>query len=87
MMPYIKQERREELEEVLNVMIKNGVTASTGDINYILFAYCSRIVKPVESYHAYKMYIAELNECAAEIRRRFLAPYENEKLKKNGDIP
>jgi len=85
-MPYIESKRREELEEVLNVMIKNGVTASTGDINYILFSYCNRIVSPVASYHAYKMYLAELNEAMHEIRRRFLVPYEDEKIKKNGDI-
>jgi len=55
-----------------------------GDLNYILFTYCKRFIKP--SYNNYKNYLGELNECVTEIRRRLLGPYEDLKIKENGDI-
>jgi hypothetical protein len=64
-------------------MAAQGVQ-SDGDLNYILFTYCKRTIYP--SYNNYKNFIGELTECAAEIRRRLLSPYEDEKIKENGDI-
>ena len=34
----------------------------------------------------YKNFIGELRQCANEIERRMLAPYEDEKIKENGDV-
>jgi len=82
-MPYIKQEKRSGLDEVVNLMSEKGIKAD-GDLNYVLFAYCLRNTEP--SYNNYKNYIAELNECSEEIRRRILAPYENKKIRENGDV-
>jgi len=82
-MPYIRQKRREELKPVIDTLIDHEVNIK-GDLNYILFKYCKLSVEP--SYNNYKEYIAELNECASEIRRRFLAPYEDKKIIENGDI-
>ena len=55
-----------------------------GDLNYILFAYCKWYVEP--SYNNYKNFCAELRQCATEIERRILAPYEDLKIKENGDV-
>jgi hypothetical protein len=82
-MPYIKQERRAELNGIVADMERRKVEPN-GDLNYLLFKFCHRTVKP--SYNNYKNFIAELNECVAEIRRRFLAPYEDQKIKENGDV-
>jgi len=82
-MPYVKQERRAGLDEIVNLMKEKGIKAN-GDLNYVLFAYCLRNIEP--SYNNYKNYMAELNECAEEIRRRMLAPYENKKIYENGDV-
>jgi len=82
-MPYITQDRREMLKLILTMMAIKDIRAN-GDLNYILYAYCKRNIKP--SYNNYKNFIAELNECGNEIRRRLLAPYEDEKIKENGDI-
>jgi len=38
------------------------------------------------SYNNYKNFCGELNECVAEIRRRILASYEDEKIEENGDV-
>lgn len=137
-MPYIKQERRDELEPVLQCLvdftffgIENLFTTvincdkiissdillikciclmdelevmPNGEINYLLFCHCKRIIydQNKESYNNYKEYIsmlykiiekindeeykAEIRECICEIRRRFLYPYEDKKIRENGDI-
>lgn len=82
-MPYIKQEKRPALDRIVSEMWVAGVEAN-GDLNYLLFAYCKRCITP--SYNNYKNFIGELNECAAEIRRRLLADYEDKKIETNGDV-
>ncbi len=82
-MPYIKKEKRPEMDEIVDLMKSKGVKAD-GDLNYILFKLCKDSVKP--SYNNYKNFIGELRQCAAEIERRILAPYEDEKIKENGDV-
>jgi len=82
-MPYVKQERRPELDKIVEAMIRADVQYD-GDLNYILFKFCKVGVDP--GYNNYKIYIGELTEAAAEIRRRILAPYEDEKIKVNGDV-
>lgn len=57
---------------------------ANGDLNYILYKYCVRNVKP--SYNNFKNYCAELQQCATEIERRILGKYEDECIKKNGDV-
>lgn len=82
-MPYVKQERRVELNFVVESMRRADIVAN-GDLNYVLFKFCRDVIKP--SYNNYKNYLGELNEAAEEIRRRMLAPYEDEKIKENSDI-
>ena len=81
-MPYIKQERRASLAKAIEILGSN--LKFDGDLNYVLFALCKRYVEP--SYNNYKNFIGELSECSAEIRRRLLAPYEDMKIKENGDV-
>ena len=82
-MPYIEPERRRELAQLLIDMGDAQVKAN-GELNYLLYTYCKRTTLP--SYNKYKNYIAELRACATEIERRLLGPYEDEKIKENGDI-
>ncbi len=82
-MPYVKQERRPELDFVVDSMARADIKAD-GDLNYVLFKYCKRMVP--KNYNSVKNFIGELNETIAEIRRRILSPYEDEKIKENGDV-
>lgn len=82
-MPYIKKDRREQCDEVVDIMNVVHVNAD-GDLNYILYKYCKNNIKP--SYNNYKNYIGELRQCATEIERRLLAPYEDTKIEENGDV-
>ena len=80
--PYIEK-RRPEMDKVVELMHEQGVQVN-GDLNYILYAFCRRHIKP--SYGNYKNYRAELRECADEIGRRLLAPYEDLARGRNGDV-
>jgi hypothetical protein len=82
-MPYIKQERRPDLNKVVIAMSEASVKAD-GDLNYILYRFCKYHVAP--SYNNYKNFLGELNEATEEIRRRLLAPYEDKKIEENGDV-
>ena len=82
-MPYIKKERREEILEIIDYMGRNNIKAD-GDLNYILFAYCKWYIEP--SYNNLKNFCGELRQCATEIERRLLAPYEDSKIEENGDV-
>ncbi len=82
-MPYIKQNERSAMDQIVNMMDDWGVQAD-GDLNYILYAFCKRYVKP--SYNNYKNFCGELRQCATEIERKLLGPYEDLKEKENGSI-
>ena len=82
-MPYIKPNERSSMDQIVNMMDDWGVQVD-GDLNYILYAFCKRYVKP--SYNNYKNFCGELRQCATEIERRILGPYEDKKIIENGDI-
>ena len=82
-MPYIEPKRRQELNYVVDYLESVRVD-SNGDLNYILYTYCKRHVRP--GYARLRNYCAELRACATEIERRILAPYEDQKIIDNGDI-
>ena len=82
-MPYISNHnQRAKLDEIVEELGK--VLKIDGDLNYLLYAYCKRHIKP--SYNTYKNFLGEISEVQAEIRRRLLAPYETSKIRENGDV-
>jgi hypothetical protein len=83
-MPYIEEERRPFLDQLVREMTAYNITAD-GDLNYVLHAYLKRYQVPL-SYGKIKNYCAELEETAREIRRVLLAPYEDAKKDENGDV-
>lgn len=82
-MPYIKQDRREEIDDILESFIHKDIKAD-GDLNYLLYKFCKYGIKP--SYNNYKNFCGELRQCATEIERTLLADYENKKRMENGRI-
>jgi hypothetical protein len=64
-----------------------------GDLNFIFF----RLIRQFErkytekhgytfGYHQKSAFIAALRDCADEYQRRFLAPYEDHAIERNGDV-
>jgi len=79
-MPYIKQSRRDEIDYILKEMEECKIEAN-GDLNYLLFKYAKYNI-PL-SYNSIKNYIGELRQCASEIERVILGPYEQKKSEEN----
>ncbi len=97
-MPYVIPEKRPILDIIVQTMARvyaapegadehypegSGLKVD-GDLNYVLFAFCKRHVKP--GYGNYKNFCGELRQCATEIERRLLARYEDVKILENGDV-
>jgi len=82
-MPYIKQDRRKQIDSIVEAMHKESICAN-GDLNYILFSYFKKYID--KNYNSIKNYCGELTECTEEIRRRILSEYEDQKVLENGDI-
>ena len=82
-MPYIKNKRRCEIDCIIKLMEEKQIKAD-GDLNYILYKFCKRNVKP--SYNNFKNFCGELRQCVTEIERRILSKYEDEKIEQNGDV-
>ena len=82
-MPYIKNQARLQKDPIVQLMKDLNVKAD-GDLNYILYKFCKEAVKP--GYNNYKNFCGELRQCATEIERRILGPYEDSKIEENGDV-
>ena len=82
-MPYVKKEIRPILDKVVAEMNQASIRVN-GDLNYVLYAFCKRHVDP--SYNNYKNFCGELRQCATEVERRLLGPYEDTKIIENGDV-
>lgn len=82
-MPYIKQDARERLQDL-------DIPTTAGELNYLITKLCSEYV---DDFGGINLCYQKLNEvigvleCAKmEFYRRVAAPYEDEKMKKNGDV-
>jgi len=84
-MPYIKPKRRKAIAPIANMLLDE--VQEDGELNFALF-YMFKLdwVNDGPSYWKARDFIGELNECIAEIRRRYLAPYEDKKIEENGDV-
>lgn len=71
------------MDKIVELMVILDVRVD-GDLNYVLYAFCKREIPP--SYKNYKNYCGELRQCATEIERKLLAPYEDLKEKERGSI-
>lgn len=84
-MPYIKEEKRDFLDPHLNglaTFIKNG-----GDLNYCFSILIKHYIESFgESYQNYATCVASLECAKLELYRRKIIPYEDKKIKENGDI-
>lgn len=68
-------------EEIIALMAEKEIKAD-GDLNYILFKLCKYHILIAERKNFCKM----LKRCALEIEEKILAPYEDEKIRENGDV-
>ena len=86
-MPYITQVNRSMLKSATDAIAINP-PVTIGDLNYVLTKTCHVYLKKqmLLNYQAYNDVIGALECCKQEMYRRMVAPYEEEKIKENGDV-
>lgn len=89
-MPYISRDDRENLDPVveaaISVLDKKTFENSLGDLNYLFSRIIARHMRKV-SYGKIAMVTGVLENIKQEFYRREASPYEDMKIKANGDIP
>jgi len=91
-MPYIKTEQREKYGNSIGILTSNlqnngkdGIPI-VGDVNYVISKLLWNIFDCNPSYTLGNNLIGVLECVKQEMYRRKLAPYEDQKIKENGDI-
>lgn len=95
-MPYIKKDRRKQYDSLIKKLAKkiaklnvDGCTLFCGDWNYTITKLLKETLKAEgcrKSYAQQNEIIGMLESCKLEWYRREVAPYEEEKIKQNGDV-
>lgn len=85
-MPYIRQHDRDKLDAAI-VTLASCIdpTQRAGELNYII----TKLLLALKGDGRYKDYnelIGMLECCKQEFYRTQIAPYEDEKMKENGDV-
>lgn len=86
-MPYIPDEDRKKYEPQLSELrqrVNGGIPK--GDLTYLVYSLGLEFFKGRESYTNISTAISCLQDAAEELRRRHLNPYEDQKMKENGDV-
>ena len=79
-MPYIEESRRRAL-------VKGSSPLTAGELNYAITITIIRyICKHERSYQIFNDVVGALDNAKDEFRRRILHPYEDGKIKSNGDV-
>jgi hypothetical protein len=86
-MPYIKKERRKDLNPLMKRLKAELASANEGDLNYVITSLVHAWIQgDAENYTAYNAAIGALECAKLELYRRRVAAYEDEKIKENGDV-
>lgn len=85
-MPYIKEEDRKKLVRIINELFYVD-EINKGELNYLLTNVCLRYLECNGiSYSTFNDILGALEGCKLELYRRKVTPYEEKKIKDNGDL-
>lgn len=85
-MPYIKEDKREELDEALAYLFTKLSLQNPGDLNYAITMLVKNVWEVNPSYALVAGITGVLENVKQEFYRRVAGPYEDEKMKENGDV-
>ena len=94
-MPYIPKEKRKKYDDSIDAIAdilntRAGNDELSGEMNYVLFrlalALSDQEAGGRRTYARMAVISSALSEAQAEFRRRIMAPYEDEKIRKSGDV-
>ena len=85
-MPYIKKELRDAFKMIHQSGLEPNIDSS-GELNYELTQVCLRYLKQHGTcYATMNDIMGAVEGCKSELYRRIIAPYEDSKIKLNGDV-
>jgi len=84
-MPYIILDKRKEIDALVETY---GLALEAGDLNYVFTRIINNYFNNSDkrNYQAINDIIGALEGAKLEFYRRTVIPYENEKIKQNGDV-
>jgi len=83
-MPYISKEKRRHLDwKIDNLAVELERLGITGNLNYVLFRLAKKLCRRYKDYAAFE---GDCQQSLKEIYRRLEIPYEDKKIKENGDV-
>lgn len=81
-MPYIEDSRRKAFTQA-----EGSMPTTAGELNFIITKACLLFLdKQVHSYETLNSIVGALECAKQEFYRRIVVPYEDEKIKQNGDV-
>lgn len=88
-MPYIKQNRRIYLDDVIDDLVRRVYMVEEedrdGELNYIITMLLRKVYYEPK-YHRYNTALGILEAVKLELYRRLIADYEDRKKEENGDV-
>ena len=81
-MPYTPQKERDKYKAYESCPRPQ----TPGDLNYVITMIIQKSLGQSPNYEAYNSVVGVLECCKMELYRRKVIPYENEKIKINGDV-
>jgi len=92
-MPYVKKSQRENLDPAIDELVNRIVLTCEQDkcepdgmLNYAMTRMLLKTMAKGATYIRLERAIGCLESCKQEFYRRVVAPYENRKVKENGDV-
>ena len=86
-MPYIKQEDRDHfICDIDDLISRLKINKSPGELNYVISSIVWELFDDNPSYTEGNKLVGVLECVKQEFIRRRLNPYEDEKIKSNGDL-
>jgi hypothetical protein len=87
-MPYIKPEKRLELDKIIGQIVSHFEKVEDkdrdGQLNYLFTKTLKSLYRP--SYFNYERIMGLLACIQHEFYRRWISPYEDNKIKEHGDV-
>lgn len=84
-MPYISGEYRDDFDFCAEQIAERAETS--GELNYAITKICDKFVmRNGENYENYNRVLGVLEAVKMELYRRKVVPYEDKKMRENGDV-
>ena len=85
-MPYITIKNRKQFDKILDE-VKSAYPTNAGELNYLITSICKICLdNSRRKYQNYNDVLGALEGVKLELYRRYIAEYEDEKIKENGDV-